>query len=194
MIEAHRRVALVCGRRWGKSTLLITLSVDYALSGRKVGMFAPTYRFLRPLVDAVAFTLATVRGIEINRGGPFVRLPGGGSVDFGSIDVTGRVARGKAFHLVLVDEAAHDEGYLKEALEAAITPALLDYRGKLVLASTPNGLEGAFWESANIAEKGFAVHHAPSSANPHLAAEECHSAWNKDPVFGVIGIQSGPRG
>ncbi len=23
---------------------------------------------------------------------------------------------------------------------------------------------------------------------------ECHSAWNKDPVFGVIGIQSGPRG
>jgi hypothetical protein len=25
-------------------------------------------------------------------------------------------------------------------------------------------------------------------------AEECVSAWNKDPVFGVIGIQSGPRG
>src|SRR4249919_2318139 len=23
---------------------------------------------------------------------------------------------------------------------------------------------------------------------------ECESAWNKDPVFGVIGIQSGPRG
>ena len=25
-------------------------------------------------------------------------------------------------------------------------------------------------------------------------ANRCHSAWNKDPVFGVIGIQSGPRG
>src|SRR6202049_2535584 len=23
---------------------------------------------------------------------------------------------------------------------------------------------------------------------------DCVSAWNKDPVFGVIGIQSGPRG
>jgi hypothetical protein len=23
---------------------------------------------------------------------------------------------------------------------------------------------------------------------------DCESAWNKDPVFGVIGIQSGPRG
>jgi hypothetical protein len=24
--------------------------------------------------------------------------------------------------------------------------------------------------------------------------QNCESAWNKDPVFGVIGIQSGPRG
>ena len=27
-----------------------------------------------------------------------------------------------------------------------------------------------------------------------LARKECESAWNKDPVFGVIGIQSGPPG
>jgi len=25
-------------------------------------------------------------------------------------------------------------------------------------------------------------------------AQKCESAWNKDPAFGVIGIQSGPRG
>jgi transposase-like protein len=34
--------------------------------------------------------------------------------------------------------------------------------------------------------------------NPVVEADEtiigCDSAWNKDPVFGVIGIQSGPRG
>jgi hypothetical protein len=27
-----------------------------------------------------------------------------------------------------------------------------------------------------------------------LSEQECESAWNKDPVFGVIGIQSEPRG
>jgi hypothetical protein len=27
-----------------------------------------------------------------------------------------------------------------------------------------------------------------------LYATVCESAWNKDPVFGVIGIQTGPRG
>jgi hypothetical protein len=26
------------------------------------------------------------------------------------------------------------------------------------------------------------------------ASDRCESAWNKDPAFGVIGIQSGPRG
>jgi hypothetical protein len=26
------------------------------------------------------------------------------------------------------------------------------------------------------------------------AVGDCGSAWNKDPAFGVIGIQSGPRG
>ena len=28
----------------------------------------------------------------------------------------------------------------------------------------------------------------------HYTTPSCVSAWNKDPVFGVIGIQSGPRG
>jgi tripartite-type tricarboxylate transporter receptor subunit TctC len=35
----------------------------------------------------------------------------------------------------------------------------------------------------------------PEGAAAFQKAEiECVSAWNKDPVFGVIGIQSGPRG
>ena len=32
------------------------------------------------------------------------------------------------------------------------------------------------------------------SDHPLRLIRECGSAWNKDPVFGVIGIQSGPRG
>ena len=33
--------------------------------------------------------------------------------------------------------------------------------------------------------------HAPRRLSDHLG---CESAWNKDPVFGVIGIQSELRG
>ena len=41
-----------------------------------------------------------------------------------------------------------------------------------------------------------AVHFTPRCApiRNSCLRSRCHSAWNKDPVFGVIGIQSGPRG
>ena len=172
LIERARRVALVCGRRWGKSTAIVTLAVDYALAGRSVGIFAPTFRFLKPLIDAIVLALAPLPGLSVNRSLGEIRLEGGGAIDFWSVDVTGRAARGRKYHLVLVDESAHDEGYLKDTLEAAIMPATLDYKGKVVLASTPNGLEGAFWEAANMPERGYVVHHAPTSANPHLPPDE----------------------
>lgn len=62
LIERARRVALVCGRRWGKSTVIVTLAVDYAVTRRSVGIFAPTFRFLKPLIDAIALALAHCRG------------------------------------------------------------------------------------------------------------------------------------
>jgi hypothetical protein len=173
LIETNRRVCLVCGRRWGKSTVIVTLAVDYALSGRSVAIFAPTFRFLKPLFAATALALGHLPGVSINRATPDIELAGGGRVDFWSVDVTQRAGRGKGYHLVLVDEAAHDENnYLAGTLEAAIAPATLDYSGRIVLASTPNGLEGAFWECATVSEKGYVTHHAPTSANPHLPAEE----------------------
>ena len=41
---------------------------------------------------------------------------------------------------------------------------------------------------AHLAE--FILHAAAQG----LTSYDCEQAWNKDPVFGVIGIQSGPRG
>jgi hypothetical protein len=61
LIEGHQRVCLVWGRRWGKSTVVVTLAVDYALAGRNVAIFAPTYRWLRPLFDALAALQGKVR-------------------------------------------------------------------------------------------------------------------------------------
>jgi hypothetical protein len=173
LIGANRRTCLVCGRRWGKSVVVTTLAVDGAIAGQSVAIAAPTYRLMRPLLDTVATALGHLPGITINRTLGEIRLAGGGGIDFWSIDVTQRAGRGRKYHLVLVDEAAHDENdYLKGTLEAALAPATLDYAGKIVLASTPAGLSGAFWEAACTPEKGYVVHHAPTSANPHLPPEE----------------------
>jgi hypothetical protein len=171
LVERSRRVCLVCGRRWGKSTTITVLAVDYALCGKNVAVLAPTYRFIRPLQNAIIAALRHLPS-DINRTHGELNLKGGGSVSFWSLDHTGRSLRGTGLDLVLVDESAHDEGYLADTLEAAIGPATLDRRGKIVLASTPNGLAGAFWEAANMPERGYVVHHAPTSANPHLPVDE----------------------
>ncbi len=174
LIRSHRRVALVCGRRWGKSSLLVALAVDAVLSGKRVGVFAPTRVFLSPLLGEIVLALRRVKGISINRMFGEIRLPNGSHADFWSIDHTQRAGRGRRYHLCLIDEAAHDEGYLTEAFSAAIAPTLLDYAGSIIEASTPAGVEPTnhFWQAANLTELGFATFHAPTSANPHLPPEE----------------------
>ena len=174
LVRNHRRVVLVCGRRWGKSSLLVALAVDAALSGKRVGIFAPTRTLLSPLLHAIAHALSGVKGVGINRMFGEIRLPNGAHVDFWSIDHTQRAGRGRAYHLALIDEAGHDETYLTDAFQVAIAPTLLDYAGSIVEASTPNGAspDNHFWRVAHLAEMGFVVHHAPTSANPHLPVEE----------------------
>ena len=44
--------------------------------------------------------------------------------------------------------------------------------------------------AAALAAPGLAQAATPSNEKASI----CDSAWNKDPVFGVTGIQSGPRG
>ena len=174
LIRKHRRVGLVCGRRWGKSSLLTTLAVDAALSGKRVGMFAPTRTLMSPLLMEIAHALQAVPGVSINRVLGEIRLPSGGHVDFWSVDHSQRADRGRKYHLCLLDESAHDEGYLTDAFPAAIAPTTLDYAGSIVEASTPNGVDpdNHFWQIAHMAELGFVVHCAPTSANPHLPVEE----------------------
>jgi hypothetical protein len=174
LIYRHRRVALVAGRRWGKSTILITLAVDAALSGRRVGVFAPTHTLLSPLLADIAEALRPIPGVSIKRSPPAeIRLPNGGHVDFWSVDHTGRADRGRKYHLVLIDEAAHGEGYLTDAFPAAIAPTMLDYGGAIVEASTPNGVspDNHFWQTAHVPELGFQVHHAPTNMNPYWSPE-----------------------
>src|SRR5580700_351670 len=127
----------------------------------------------RKRVGQVPFVVGALRpiaGASINTVLGEIRLPNGGHVDFWSVDHSQRAGRGRKYHLVLIDEAAHDEGYLTDAFPAAIAPTLLDYAGSVVEASTPNGVEPTnhFWQAAHLAELGFVTHHAPTSANPHL--------------------------
>ena len=171
LIRNHRRAALVCGRRWGKTSLLTMLAVDAALAGKSVGVFCPTYKFLGPLFEPIVSALRALPDVRVNRMLGELRLEGGGAIDFWSLDYTARAGRGRRYHLALIDESAHDEGRLADSFPASIAPALLDFNGAVVTASTPNGLDGWFHDIVHDQRHGFAAFHAPTSANPHLPVE-----------------------
>ena len=164
LIHNHRRVALVAGRRWGKTSLLTMLAVNGALSSRSVGVFCPTYKFLGPLFEPIVSALRALPGVRVNRMLGEVRLPAGGAIDFWSLDYTARAGRGRRYHLALIDESAHDEGRLADSFPASIAPALLDFNGAVVTASTPNGLDGWFHDIVHDPRHGFAVFHAPTES------------------------------
>jgi hypothetical protein len=110
LMRQHRRVALVAGRRWGKTSLLTMLAVNGPLSGKSVGVFCPTYKFLGPLFEPIVSALRALPGVRVNRMLGEVRLPGFGAIDLWSLDHTARAGRGRRYHLALIDESAHDEG------------------------------------------------------------------------------------
>jgi hypothetical protein len=153
--------------------MLVTLAVDAVLSGKRVGIFAPTRVFLSPLLGEIVQALRGVKGVSINRMFGEIRLPNGAHADFWSVDHTQRAGRGRKYHLALIDEAAHDEGYLTEAFSAAIAPTLLDYGGSIIEASTPAGVspENHFWRAAHLTELGFKTFHAPTGDNPFMSPE-----------------------
>jgi len=148
------------------------LTIDAALAGRSVGVFCPTYKLLGPLFDLVVLALRILPGVSVNRTLGEIRLPGLGAIDLWSLDHTARAGRGRRYHLALLDEAGHDEGRLTDSFPASIAPALIDFAGSVVAASTPNGLEGWFHDIAHDPRHGFVVYHAPTAANPHLPVEE----------------------
>src|ERR1700730_3147003 len=80
------------------------------------------------------------------------------------------------------------------------TPGRSSFRSKrhgrltLVLGGTPRN-SGSGRSRSCTRRLGSSLSNAIFSQEVRqMSAPDCESAWNKDPVFGVIGIQSGPPG
>jgi hypothetical protein len=169
----HRFSAWRCGRRFGKTSTLITLAMDAALVGKSVGYFTPTYKLSGPVFRALKLALAQAAA-TVNATAGLIEIEGGGSIEIWNLtDVY--AGRSRKYHVVMLDEAAFGAPDLAEIYQSAIAPTLLDYRGNAIVASTPHGMQpdNFFYQVCTAEEFGyFAQYHAPSSKNPHLPADE----------------------
>lgn len=161
-----------CGRRFGKTTFGEVLACDTALKGWPVGWFAPEYRFLsEPYVD-IKRMLEPVESSS-NKSDGTIRLQTGGGIDFWTLD-NDKAGRGRKYKLVVIDEGAFTKPTMLHMWRTAIRPTLLDLRGRCVVLSNTNGSneENFLYQVCKEPQHGFTDYHAPTSANPHLPADE----------------------
>ncbi len=146
------RVA-ACGRRWGKTECLSVDVATYALAeaGSRQLLVAPTESQARILGDAVHDLLQRAPpGMPKARTHPHLVLTLAPEGEKRASEVLcrtagrdGRGLRGLWAHRIVVDEAAYvPDRVLREVLP----PMLADKGGDMLLASSPNGRRGAFYQ------------------------------------------------
>lgn len=135
--DPARFKVLICGRRWGKSTLAAYIVLIAALS-KKDG----TYFLVSPTYSQTSIIWRMIKKIipmnlveKIMEGDKYIQFKNG-SLIFAKSGDSPDALRGEGLDGVVLDEAAMLK---REVWEQAIRPALADKEGWAVFISTPKG-------------------------------------------------------
>ena len=175
VIEHASRFNILCmGRRWGKSSLGQHLVAQHI--SQPIGWFAPTYKLLEEAwrnITKVYAPIITGKNMSSKR----IDFVGGGSVDFWSLDNADTVARGRAYKLVVLDEAAMAPN-LEDAWQQSIRPTLTDLEGGAWFLSTPKGLNYFYelFQRGNSGDASWKSWQMPTSSNPYIRKSEIEAA------------------
>lgn len=175
--EAQRFNVLVCGRRFGKTALLLNRIIRPALAGRPAAWFAPNSKHFDEVwleAKSLLAPITTRADSQKNR----IDLLTGGHIDFWTLHNTDDPGRGRKYASVAIDEAAIvPSERLRRQWTEAIRPTLTDYQGAAWFGSTPKGL--GFFEELYQRGKGegdWKSWQLPTSANPHIDKAEIEAA------------------
>lgn len=165
---------VLCGRRFGKTTLALSeLPRQALLTGLNYAYFAPTYKYLAPVWEDLCRVLAPVtqRKSETQR---LLRLINGGSIECWSLD-NEDAGRSRGYAGVVIDEPALVKNL--ERAWTAIRPTLTKDRGWVLMTGTPFG-RGFFYDLYLRAtrDENWRCYHYPTAANPYIDPEEIAEA------------------
>lgn len=159
-----------CGRRWGKDVILMRKAIKFAIQGKPVGWFAPTYKMIAENWKEIRHRVSPIAR-RINEQEKRIELMGGGLIDFWSLDFHD-AARGRKYGHVTINEAARVRGLL-DAWNMVIRPTLADMRGSADFGSTPKGLND-FFTLWNLAAESpdWSRYHYSTYDNPFIPRDE----------------------
>lgn len=176
--ESDARFKVVmCGRRYGKTTLGVWLCTRDSLQGKRTWWVAPTYKIAKEgwlILKRLAQQLRQIpelKDIDIREGDREVVFPNGGSIEIRSSDTEDGL-RGAGLDGVVMDEAASQR---ESAWTEEIRPALVDKRGWCLFIGTPKGnnwFAKLYKQAASGERKNWAAWKYTTWDNPLISDEE----------------------
>ena len=134
--SAARFRVMMCGRRFGKTLISQSISIENGIKKQQIAFITPTFQlgkiFFKEIIKLLPDEI-----YKKNEQGLLIDFITGGSIRF----FTGEnldAMRGLKFHWVIVDEASYIAN-LQEGWLNSIRPTLTDYKGKALFLSTPKG-------------------------------------------------------
>jgi hypothetical protein len=177
MNDGHKVVTVDAGRRWGKSEALAVEMLHTACT-------RPSYQYILSIThDQTRHIFTSVKNFALNgpikplikkvTNSPFpmIEFHNGSEIRCYSTAKDGDRLRGGKAHRIVVDEASRlPDGII----DNVIMPMLVDYKGQLVLISTPAGHNEfyRYWEKGQTPNERYSSFKFPSWSNPHLPPEE----------------------
>ena len=167
---------LEIGRRWGKTTYGKVKAQRAAINRRKVGWFAPTYKYLADPMRDIERALAPVTA-RMDRVEKRIELVTRGLIDFWSLEDID-AGRGRDYDLIVVDEA----GFVPHLIEwwrNAARPTLSDRKGSALFLGTPKGtgdFHRLFTEAESDTTGTMRAFRIGTRENPHIDADEVEAA------------------
>jgi phage terminase large subunit-like protein len=176
---AKRFNVLVCGRRWGKTTLgldVLLTEPNGALDGAPTAWFAPNSK----LFDEVwweAVRMLSPIAKRVNTEKNRIELITGGVLDFWTLHNTDDPGRGRKYARIVVDEAGIiPTERLRRQWTEAIRPTLTDLKGGAWFCSTPKGANYFKDLYDNATTDEWARWQLPTVSNPFIDPAEVDAA------------------
>jgi hypothetical protein len=178
VIECDSRfIVMMAGRRFGKSLISQTISIDTAVNKKRVAYITPTYQlgkiFFKEIVDLLPLEIYSKNESDL-----VITFITGGSIRFFTGERLDNL-RGLKFHLAVIDEASFipnlEDGWLN-----SIRPTLTDYKGKAIFLSTPKG-KNYFFSLFSKAEPDWQSFKFTTYDNPYIDPNEIDDAKKQLP-------------
>lgn len=171
--QRTKRNAVRCGRRWGKTKMMVSIGSSFTLRGKKVGVFTPEHRqLLEPWDEFKERLRPAIKTLSKNDGA--MRFHNAAKLDIWHTDDNDLAGRGREYDVVLLDETAFAKKGMRDIWEKSIEPTLLTTEGSAWVFSTPFGVgpDNFFYDCCNDPILGFKEFHAPSSSSPYVPNAE----------------------